>query len=547
MGRYRDGFERTLDIRKPRIVDPRIVVAGRMEAAGTVDGEIEWSDPTLPADSTLEVTVDRTGLAELEPSLRYLVDYPYGCLEQTLSSLIPMFLVKDLATSLRLPHLRDQARLRRFINLGVAKVIRHQHSDGQFSLWPSTDTDPHITAYAMWGLSLAKQAGVRVRRDPVRRGLDSLKRWASGTGRSLRGGEGATMAMTAYVLASWGEPDAGLNARLYEARAGLPTYGRALLLRALVSAGATREHIDVLTGELATAATVRGARAMVHETESHSWYWSTDVRSTAMTLSALIAANPDHELVPKLVEGLRRARTAGGRWGTTQENLYSLVGLADYARAASQGTVRVTVSLGERTLETQTIRGGAVFHLTKRLSRLTPGTLRIEATGPVHYAARLALARLPSEGDATASGFTIRREYLDFETDSPIESFRVGQLVKVRVTVGSPEDREHVAVVDPIPAGCELVNTRLSTESASGAQTGTRGWQWWRWSHTSLRDDRVEAFATRFGGGEHVLEHVMRATRSGTFAAPAAHVEAMYEPSTMARTDGTSVRIRPRR
>src|SRR4029450_12380175 len=101
------------------------------------------------------------GLGELEPSLRYLIEYPYGCLEQTLSRFIPLTKVKDLAASLEMKEL-EGPKLSGFIRAGVAKVARHQHEDGHFSLWPSGQTYPHLTVYALYGLSQARKAWIEV-------------------------------------------------------------------------------------------------------------------------------------------------------------------------------------------------------------------------------------------------------------------------------------------------------------------------------------------------------------------------------------------------
>lgn len=543
MGRHRDGFEHTLPIRRSIVIEPRVVAEGRLDGA-PVTTTLSWADPTLPADSRLSVTVDPMGMAELEPSLRYLIEYPYGCLEQTLSQLIALFTVRDLATSLGLAEIRDAARLRAYTRHGIDRVLRHQHADGMFSLWPSTNTDPVVTAYAMWGLSLAEGAGTRVRPDAIRRGLEALSGWANQGRRSLSpGGEIATMAMVAHVLAASERPDRGLMARLFDARAALPSYGKALLLRAMAASGAPDEQIGALASDLVASAVIDGDRAVIRETGDLGAYFSSDVRSTAMTLSALLEARPGHPLVPKLVEGLKHARVHGGRWGTTQENLYGLVGLADYARARTGGDARVTVRLGGERIGHARLRGGEILHVERPLSRLSPGELVIESTEPVHYAARLVLARPPGPRDATGHGLDVRREVVDFESGEPVTEARVGQLLEVRVHVTPRETTRHVAVTSPIGAGFEIVNLALETEGApaSGTSSGRRGW--WSWTHSQLRDQRAEAFADSLGA-ERTLEVLVRATRRGTFAVPGATAEAMYDPGVYGRTSATTITVR---
>ena len=82
--------------------------------------------------SFVDVSVDRTGLSDMSAGLRYLIEYPYGCLEQTLSRFIPMTQVKDLAATLHIQGL-EGPRLEGFIKetsadeLIVATAI-HDHA-----------------------------------------------------------------------------------------------------------------------------------------------------------------------------------------------------------------------------------------------------------------------------------------------------------------------------------------------------------------------------------------------------------------------------------
>ena len=101
----------------------------------------------------------------------------------------------------------------------------------------------------------------------------------------------------------------------------------------------------------------------------------------------------------------------------------------------------------------------------------------------------------------------------------------------------------YVALVDPMPSGFEPVNTRLATEEgALGAQGVQDGW-WW--SFTAQHDDRAVAFLDTMSPDKHVHEHVMRATSAGSFTAAPATIEAMYEPSRMASTSPSILRVTP--
>ena len=154
-------------------------------------------------------------------------------------------------------------------------------------------------------------------------------------------------------------------------------------------------------------------------------------------------------------------------------------------------------------------------------------------------------------GDLTTFGFRheylTTREYLDPETEEPVTSPKANQLVRVKLTIKTGEQRHYVAVRDRLPAGLEPVNSRLATEAGDAAPDRGDDRPWWRrqtWVHTDLRDDGATAFADVLPAGEHVFEYNARATIPGTFRALPAEVEAMYEPEIRGRTAGGQMVVR---
>ena len=548
MNGEQDALKVALPIDRPRVIETRTVVAGTMPAAGAIDGDLAVAPQVLRGESQLVVTVDRTGLSDLEPSLRYLVEYPYGCLEQTLSRFIPLVKAKDLSRSLELKGLAG-TRMDAFIKAGVAKVARHQQGDGHFSLWPQSQTYPQLTVQALWGLHEAQKAGVAVPPEVMTRGLAALDGWMKRDDALKPNGDGATLAMAAFLFAELGKPDAGLNSRLYGLRAGLPRWGQAFLLRALVAAKADAKVIADVRAELTAAAVVSGDRAIVHEAGGeHSYYMNSDVRASAMTLSALLAAAPDDPLIPKLAAGLAAERGPDGAWHNTQENLWSLVALADFARRASGGDATVTIAAGDKVLSKRKLIGSQVHVLRVGLDKLGADKIKVSADGPVHYAVRVTQSTRDG-GEGASHGFMIRREYLD-PHGAPVQMVKAGDLVTVRLTVTADADRRWVAMVDPLPAGLEAVNPKLATSVSTGAAgtatppAGASGSRYdIQWAHQELRDDQVQWFADWMSRGTYVLAYQARATVDGTFAVAPARIEAMYEPEIMGRTAATTMTV----
>ena len=95
-----------------------------------------------------------------------------------------------------------------------------------------------------------------------------------------------------------------------------------------------------------------------------------------------------------------------------------------------------------------------------------------------------------------------------------------------------------IALVDPLPAGFEVVNPRLAAGGAVAAGGDT-------WTHQDLRDDRVQWFADDLPSGGYEVRYQARATIDGAFTAAPATIEAMYHPELRARTAQATIAIAP--
>src|SRR5262249_51877508 len=162
------------------------------------------------------------------------------------------------------------------------------------------------------------------------------------------GGDGATIAMAAYVMALRGKADPGLDARLYAVRTGLPRWGQSFLLRAMKLAKADPAELAELERLLTSGISVTGGRATVAEGSGydHDLYMSSNVRAPAMTLAALLEVDPGSSMIDPLAAGLKAARNEAGEWVSTQENLWSLIALAQYGRRGAGGDSTFVITAG---------------------------------------------------------------------------------------------------------------------------------------------------------------------------------------------------------
>ena len=528
---------------------PSPVHADRI-ANGLARGETKIPVPlpatAVPGSAEVAISVDPDGLSGIEDGLRELIEYPYGCLEQTTSKLIPMIAVRELADSLAIDGLTGPA-LESFVKAGVTKIGRHQTAYGGFSLWPGGTPEAYYTAYALWGLYLARQAGYHVDQTRIDDGLEFLRNdgQSPNTARphySAHGNDGA-QAFALYVRAVLGDKAAQTAATtMIGSSATMPIYGKAFLARALAAGmGAKDPAVVKLVAELAERATAAAkADALIEEPDQRDmWaYMSTSVRTSAAVLSALVELDPKNPAIAPLVGTVMKHRH-GDDYYDTQSNLYSLLALTAYARTLSPTPSSATVQFGGAPLLSGPLTG------KQRIRSITAplpasGELTITPTGQVHYTVEVRYRRTVASLKAESHGITLTNEYLD-EAGKPKSTFTVGDTVRVRVTAVLDKDSDNLMVSDVLPAGFEALNTKLATVGTAGiVQTDEWG------TYREMRDDRVD-FASEYRSyGDDAHEFTIRAIAVGKFTRPPTVASLMYQPAIHAQTAADVIEIKAR-
>jgi uncharacterized protein YfaS (alpha-2-macroglobulin family) len=292
---------------------------------------------------------------------------------------------------------------------------------------------------------------------------------------------------------------------------------------------------------------------------------SSNRRTDAVLLDALIADNPESDLIPKLVNGLLAHRTRG-RWGNTQENVFVLLALDRYFNTYESQTPDFVarIWLGETyagdhqyegyTTERHETQIPMVYLVDEELGGggMQDLILSKEGVGRLYYRLGLSYAPTDLELDPLDMGFVVQRQYE--AVDDPEDVYRdedgvwhikAGARVRVRVSMVADNRRYHVALVDPLPAGLEIINPALAVSESipqdpEGSEYGW--WWWWTWyDHQNMRDERAEAFTPLLWDGVYEYTYVARATTPGTFVVPPAKAEEMYSPEVFGRSSSDFV------
>ncbi|MCB1044193.1 MAG: hypothetical protein KDC35_14725 [Acidobacteria bacterium] len=540
---YSDAVQVQLPVWTPATREG-FAVYGSLEAGKPSFHQVSPPKDALEDFGGLDVSLATTQLQTLSDAVIYLWEYPYACTEQLASRILSVTAMGDLLTIFQASGLPDKAIIDSRIRDDVALIEKRQTSDGSFGTWrPDSITSPFMTAHAVYALLLAKQRGVKVSEDVLNKAGIYLQRMATNpTKESI-----TTKAYAVFVRSQLGHDVYGDLQNLKDTP--LTKWPADALAFASLAHAADPSFMAELIARVRETA---GSAVFTHGVRQEDpVVLASDRRSDALGLWAGIEANQDEALMLKLVRGLMGHRVRG-RWSNTQENVFVLLALNAYvARFESQTPDLVAqVWLGEKGYLEEPFTGRnattAQGHLPMEFVR-EPMTLAVNARGEGRLFYRLGLNYAPAslKLEPRRQGFTVTRAYESDKGDVVQREdgswwMRAGSEVLVRVTMVVPESRNHVALVDWLPAGLEPVGM---VANGNGMPT-RRSMGWWQWyEHHNLRDERVEAFSTRLNGGVYELTYTARATTPGTFQVPPAHAEEMYSPETFGRSESTVVTV----
>ncbi|RIV22336.1 alpha-2-macroglobulin family protein [Fibrisoma montanum] len=515
----------------------------KTSASGAVPGgqsqAIQLPGGFLPGTARTSITLSRSPVAQYGRELSYLLGYPHGCIEQTISKAFPQIYFADLVKTIGQGGVyfvrNGESDLNPATNVrqGIQTVEGVQTYNGGFSMWPGFPReDPWATAYAVHFLTEAQQAGYEVRGSVLSKAIDYLTNLTSNpsaglsrtetdvrydeTGQRVPGDRTArtvasrTAIYGLYALAAAGKPNRpAMN--YYKQNVGLLTPDtRYLLAAAFARIGDTRGYSALLPKRFVDSTTGRQTGDS----------YASPLRNLALVLHSLVDSDPDNLQIPTLARQLSAA-VRQTNYLNTQEAAFALLALGKLARQNAGNTATATVLAGGKSV-------GALTEAPVQIRRLPVGqplTVNTKGTGTIYYFAQS--EGVPASGTVAEedNGLSVRREFLSRD-GKPIGTFRQNDLVVVKLTLLSQNGLtvDNVVVTDLLPAGFEVENPRL---------TEPRDMPWIQKpsvpDHFDVRDDRIN-FYTKADNTERTFYYLVRAVSKGRFVLGPVSADAMYNP-----------------
>jgi hypothetical protein len=555
-GRGSDAVQLALPVKAFAIPD-RWAVAGQVELSSS-------ERFSVPLNAVNEKT--RLGV-RLSPSLAVgvlngleeLIDYPYGCVEQTMSRLLPSTAAAKVYNELGIPNPKAN-ELPAIISQGLQKLYGFQQNNGGWGWFYDDRNSSYVTSYVLFGLNTIQQAGFVVDANVLKRGLDYLDSALP----SIT--EPRSRAFALYVKALAGRGDRGAGQALLGQIENMDAASAAQLALALRLSGDEAGAQQALD-KLLTWVKEDGQNAywLLGDAQWDPRTWqmmASDEKNTALAIRALATLRPAHPLLPKAVRWLmaerRGAGWGNGYWTNTQATSFAILGLLDTIKATGElqsnyaYSVKfngVTVASGQVTPQNAT-KPIPPLHIGGELLRSGVNTLEIvrdNAAGSLYYSLLLD-QQLYYDGftpvTSSDAGLSIARSYKLAEGTARADgAYNVGDLVEVTLQVNNPQDLWYVLIQDPIPAGFEGVAERMNPVIYYGYTPFF--WQEWGYNRKELRDDRVELYLTQLYKGSHRFTYLMRATTPGEFSVLPATVFPMYNEAVWGRSASQRVTVAP--
>jgi len=516
--------------------------------------------------SGLKIDVAPSLGGTLLEALDYLAEYPYGCVEQTMSCFLPDVVVSKTMKDLNLANADLEKKVPDMVKKGLARLYSFQHEDGGWGWWEHDETHPFMTAYVIYGMTQAKACGYEVSPDVYSRGVKALKSQLEQVGKDITGYGGwdeqrgmgdATKAYMLYVLSLADTTDGKMVNGLYAHRDSLNPNAKALLALTLDNMGKKTEA-KAVAAELEKEAQV-SAEAAVWGGKSWHYSWEDDkVQTTAQVVRTLAQIAPQSGVIEKAIRWLI-LRRQGNAWNSTQDTAMIIYSLLEYMKASKELEPDYTLAIavnGKQVLSQKIGKGDIgkkIPTISVKGSDLKIGANSISITksgkGKLYYTLAMNYVEHQEGIPAEDKGIAVTRTYAKLTSmqdaqgrwvygTQPLEGpVKSGQEILVRLHIKADRAYDYLMLEDPLPSGCEVIKDDWRYNLLGEEYHDYYDYEWNYWfSSKEIHDTKVAYFITHYDFGEGreskeaEIHYVLRAQMPGTYHVMPATAKLMYFP-----------------
>ncbi len=474
-----------------------------------------------------QISVGANPLLRLTDSLNFLVQYPYGCLEQTVSRCMPLYLVRK-TTALLEATLLESRRAKQCIEAGIERLISMRTPSGGLGFWPGgNEPYPYGSVYACHFLTLVKQEREFTVPAEAFKALQTYVRHiartqddGSASGQYLR-------AYALYVLALDGRLEAIENISVYDTVA-IPPAARYLLAAALAINTQDQQRVRQYLDSTPT---------QIYNVQETYGTLNSPIRNTAVELLARLQMKEDleqlHEPMTQLIRFLE------GEHHTTQDTAFVATALAQYFNTIEKNLAQAAAIIITPTGE-YSLTSSETFHDTHEGP---DGHYTVKNTGQVPLFINFITAGLPKNPQRMdeENGVSVRRILRSTNGAQVAENtFEQGASYLVELQINSVNELKHLVIADILPAGFEIQNPRLDPDALTGLDMKKTLFP----TYHEIRDDRLVVVFENVPDKKRNFYYLVRAVTPGQFQQPGLAAECMYAPAVNAKTAASQIEIK---
>jgi alpha-2-macroglobulin len=517
---------------------------------------------------SLTISVNPSPITQMLKATKFLSEYPYGCIEQTLNSFIPaLALHRVLEHKGYVRFISDPAKrkLDDKVKAGILRVQQNQNDDGTWGWWSGSRGNANVTGYALYSLYVAKLAGYEVQEECVKKGLTALALYF----KNPELADWDAIAYLMYINSIWGKWDHEVFKKIIKAKSpGI--YQMAFTARALASAASNaklnkdmkaeiNKQLPPLIAGIINQVKKDGRGVYWESRDADRWGWpGGDVELTAHVLSALVEADEKSSLPAQIVRSLSN-RARGNSWSSTKETatvIHALCGYIDAKGSEPEGKAEVSFKLNGKKAADFTYDPGSATALDNLVIKVPVSsdkpesayvieaegkagadmTFDVTIAGTLYFKDKGFSALFKSEEKSLqnlSNGIKITRtfaainrvrdihnnEYLVPQSLADKKVLQVGDELMVKVKFLAQDNFQYLVMEDYLPSGFEVI--KLNAYDSYTPYVHIERW-----------DNRMVYFFTDLKKNTmYEVAYIVRAELPGSFMARPARMECMYEPT----------------
>lgn len=507
--------------------------AREVALSGTFENETTLNLPAGFVAEDLRISLARGSAAQGLSGIGYLVDYPYGCVEQTMSRFLPAVMVAHASKKapVDLP-LDVQKKLPEVLSTGLARLYTFQHDDGGWGWWEKDQTSNQMTVYVLYGLARCAGTGTRIDSACISRACEYLLQ-------QLRRGE-LVRNPGPFLHDGSGDMTADLESAAWLALA-LAGKAPADELKRYAEQSLTREQSQSFRCHLALASRSAGLAELGEKFRQPTQVWQPKTTmELALKLRSEMAFGAPLTVCNSLADALL-ARCSENRWESTRATSAAIEALSELLAKVEAGEMAQSYRIEARGNEILNVsdRDGLkkMFHGCRAGSEQIRGEglplkLTAKCPEPVHYSINASGTQRQNEVGPMGTEVRLLRTYSKLDGTPVSGPLAAGEFVEVRLNVILTKPQAYLIVEDRLPAGWEFAHDQLSGVSARLA------------ANVEFRDDRVCAFFAELAAGPHELIYYLRAETPGTVTVLPGCAYPMYSEKLRGETGSSSVEVK---